>query len=195
MKKTTKLVTRWRISAMACAAALLLAGCGGGANDGGLSNGPQMAAATTAVPENASQADAAPEPAAPEPVVAAVEPAPAAPAPAGATAQPAAQSDSFAMKGYGNSATRQPSGGAEGNGQGGAAQAASGQPAGSGDAAQVAQDGSATADASIPADPAAQASAVPVPDGSNRSYGPSGAGFPAADTEPEMCKYGGCSFR
>jgi hypothetical protein len=152
-----------------------------------------MAAATTVVPESASQADASPEPAAPEPVVAAVEPAPAAPAPAGATAQPAAQSDSFAMKGYGSSATKQPSAGAEG-GQGGAAQAASGQP-GPADAAQGAQDGNATVDASMPADPAAQASAVPVPDGSNRSYGPSGAGFPAADTEPEMCKYGGCSFR
>jgi hypothetical protein len=54
----------------------------------------------------------------------------------------------------------------------------------------AAQDPAATS-----ADPASQAAATAVPDGANRSYGPSGAGFAAADTEPEMCKYGGCSFR
>jgi hypothetical protein len=192
MKKMTNLVPRWRTGALACAAALLLAGCGA-ANDSGLSNGPQMAAATTDVPADSGAAAAPAEPVAAEPAVAAAEPAPA-PASAGAAGQAATQADSFAMTGYGSAAAKPAEAAAAGN-QAGAPQDA-GQAASTAPVAAPATDGAATPVAGIPAMPdATQASAVPVPNGGNRSAGLSGAGIAVAGTEPEMCKYGSCSFR
>jgi hypothetical protein len=163
MKKITNLVPRWRSGALACAAALLLAGCGA-ANDSGLSNGPQMAAATTDVPADTMVAAAPAEPVSGEPAVPAPEPAPA-PASAGAAGQPAAQADSFAMTGYGSAAAKPAEAAAAGN-QAGAPQ----------DAGQAAS----TAAVAAPATAGAAVSAV---------------GIAVAGTEPEMCKYGSCSFR